>query len=235
VHGFSSPSIVEKIIDQLPEGQGKSAFLLYTAGDCVRINQMAGRRMKTLLKRRHYDVSYERLIVMGSNWLIGYTDAFNRQLYTAAQAKARHMALQIKQQEKRLYAFVPVLHHAGWLFHKMERLGAKLFGYTLYTADTCTQCGKCIQACPVGNIYHKEGGIQFRGHCQMCMRCLYQCPVHAIRSHGLQWMVLKSGYSLETILDVSLDGEDIEKKGIVTAETKGYFKHFISYFEDIDR
>jgi ferredoxin len=247
VHAFSSPPIIEQVIRLLPNGCDREAFLLYTAGDFVRINQMAGRKVIALLRKQRYKVNYERLIVMGSNWLIGYDDAFNSRLYQAAQIKAAHMVTQLKQKREHRYHFVPVMHHGGWLFYYMEKFGAKLFGRLLHTTDACTRCGKCLNACPVGNIQRKNGQIQFHGKCQMCMRCVYQCPVNAIRSHGLQWMILKEGYSIEKIIkgacgkidgsanDKTSNGNKDDNKAEDQTALKGYSRHFIAYFDDIER
>ncbi len=46
--------------------------------------------------------------------------------------------------------------------------------------DACTQCGKCLEACPTGIIVNGHAGypiIDFdRGHCTFCGKCREICP-----------------------------------------------------------
>ena len=48
--------------------------------------------------------------------------------------------------------------------------------------EKCTQCGWCVNHCPVRNITMTEQGVQFEDDCIICMRCYNFCPVQAIQS-----------------------------------------------------
>ena len=46
---------------------------------------------------------------------------------------------------------------------------------------SCTRCGKCIAACPLGAARGIVEGKIFHEDCFSCARCLNKCPVDAIR------------------------------------------------------
>ena len=50
-------------------------------------------------------------------------------------------------------------------------------------ATKCLKCGKCVDACPVGDIRGGKGCVPewiHNGHCLTCFACFHHCPVHAI-------------------------------------------------------
>ncbi len=48
-----------------------------------------------------------------------------------------------------------------------------------YAADTCIQCGKCAQECPVHAIPAEAPSITDSALCISCMHCVAICPEHA--------------------------------------------------------
>lgn len=48
------------------------------------------------------------------------------------------------------------------------------------TDTSCIACGRCVQACPVGNIRLKEGRPEWLGDCTACLACYHTCPKQAI-------------------------------------------------------
>jgi ferredoxin/flavodoxin len=51
-------------------------------------------------------------------------------------------------------------------------------------AETCISCNRCINICPVHNLYADEDGIKAKGACILCVRCYNFCPTQSILYMG---------------------------------------------------
>lgn len=68
---------------------------------------------------------------------------------------------------------------------------------------------------------------RFGENCLFCMRCVYNCPARAIHARGMNWCIIKDGYQLNDYLEAT-DKDRI----FITRNSRGYWKHFLEYFED---
>lgn len=48
------------------------------------------------------------------------------------------------------------------------------------STETCVGCGKCVEACPLGNIRLNNSRPAWDGNCTHCMACICGCPAQAI-------------------------------------------------------
>lgn len=57
-----------------------------------------------------------------------------------------------------------------------------------YIADSCIDCGRCIEICPKGIFERRPGDTSVRlrleRECCECLACVKQCPVQAIENQG---------------------------------------------------
>lgn len=225
IHALGTPQIVLSWLKTLPIASHKVAIIT-TGADYININKNATQSAIKILSDKGYDVCYDRIVVMASNFAFGYPDAFNKQLYEVAKEKVEDITNDLNHKIIRRYESSYTISLSQMLYYLESRWGAKSFGLSLRTKDTCTKCMICVKLCPRNNIVFKRGKISFKSRCMMCMRCVYNCPVQAIHSVGMNFAILSNGYNIEKIIRSSITDK------FVTQETKGFYKHFINYIED---
>ncbi|MBF4694650.1 EFR1 family ferrodoxin [Fusibacter ferrireducens] len=228
IYGFGTPEIIKHFVDQFEPVQDRKVFILLTGADYIRINHNATASIKRKLQKKGYEVIYERIIAMGSNWLMAYDDHMVRLLYQAAQRKVVHMSIELQNEVRRIYQpNIAIRSTAPMINFCEEKMGAKIFGRFLYANPQCNHCGRCVKHCPSQNIRLEEGQIKFGNKCYMCMRCIYTCSQKAIEAGTMQFVVLKNGYDIENLINNSPEEEPFIESNLV-----GYFKHFIAYLKD---
>lgn len=224
VHAFSAPQIFFDFIYYLPKETKKKTFTFKTSGDPL-FHGGATSLIRKKLKKKGYLVFHENLIVMPANIAIKYNDRLIKQLYNVAQRKIKKKVGEIINEKENLQKNNIILRVFTYLFNSMESLGAKYFGKYLKTSEFCTLCGLCIEECPTNNISKVKGKIFFGKNCAFCMRCVYRCPKNAISNRFLNFFIIKEGYNIQNIIDnPSIKGD------FITNKTRGYFKHFYTYF-----
>ncbi|MDO4160749.1 MAG: EFR1 family ferrodoxin [Prevotellaceae bacterium] len=101
--------------------------------------------------------------------------------------------------EKELNDFVPYIIEKEKGINRLvigsfPKLNTRVFGgfFTKFlitdkpfkvTEDKCLKCGKCAEACPVGNVLFSKDNVpawKHDGSCLACFACYHHCPVHAI-------------------------------------------------------
>lgn len=212
VIGFGTPDIVMKFIKQLPKCEGKKTFIFRTAGGVAPLNYNTSRALIRKLDRKGYDVFYERIFSIGSNWINRFDDEVIKQLYEATIKKISIMCRETKQGVRRK------LKTSTMLRMKMVFLSfiiSKIIwtaGKDMRVSEACSRCGRCINHCPAGNIYLKRGKIRFGNSCNCCMRCIYSCPKGAIHYRLLSFFPVKGGYNIKKILEKPCECSQINEK-----------------------
>lgn len=229
IYGFGAPRVMERFIDILPVVSNKNVFIFKTGADFISVNHNSSGILIRKLQRKGYNVFYDRIICMGSNFYVKYTDEFVKQLYLTAVEKVKHMCKEILSGKERIYKNSILMKSISYVSNFGEdKILARLFGKTLKVTKHCIQCGKCIKNCPTSNIYMENNKIRFKWDCTLCMRCIYQCPNNAIMSRGFNFIIFKDGYDIKGII------QNPNNKGeFITKDTKGFMKHFNSYLNDI--
>ena len=50
-----------------------------------------------------------------------------------------------------------------------------------FRSHDCISCGRCVKACPLGNVtLSNEGTPAWGRHCTLCLACYHVCPRHSI-------------------------------------------------------
>lgn len=61
-----------------------------------------------------------------------------------------------------------------------KRLLKKLRSRVKIDQEKCINCNKCVDACPMDNLYNMDGIIEVRDKCTLCYRCVNLCPTKSI-------------------------------------------------------
>ncbi len=201
IYGFGTPRIVFDFIEMLPRNQSK-VFIIRTGCTNTWINQSASLGMIHQLRKKWYDVFYDRIVIVSSNWLLDLEEDVTRRLYEVTRdKKVPHIAYQIDKGIRRRHSrnfLRDVLVNIIYFFE--DRFGAKMFGKSLYANKKCIDCRLCEKRCPVGNIDFETGKFRAGWNCLWCMKCVYSCPENAIHSRGLDFVQFRNGFNYRWII-----------------------------------
>ncbi len=118
--------------------------------------------------------------------LLKKTPEQNHELIYDAEQKIRESILSFKDGNPTQDGLSLLSHLMGlfvqrlWFQHLVRDYSDKL----TIDKDNCIACGKCIQICPMKNLYLKDGVSTPKGKCTLCYRCINECPVRAITLIG---------------------------------------------------
>jgi ferredoxin len=111
---------------------------------------------------------------------------------------------------------------------RMEKKQAAEFGRYLEAGESCSSCGWCEENCPRENIHLENGRPVFGDKCIICLRCIYGCPNRSIKANRGSFVVVKSGFDLETVKNrmegVPLEPVDKCCKGLLWIGVKNYLE-----------
>lgn len=200
VLGFTSPNIVMKFAKTLPKGNEK-VFIFRTAGGVAPQNYNASKSIKRVLGKKGYDVFYERLFSVNSNWVRRFDDAIVTKLFESDKRKVAIMCEEIIKGQTR---FLKAGFKDGLIMGMIAKIAPvffKIASKDLVVSNSCTHCGLCIKNCPSQNIIEKNGKIKFKMSCNTCMRCVYSCPQKAISYKNFKFFIVPEGYNIKKTIE----------------------------------
>lgn len=218
VHAFNAPEPMHRWLDRGPQGAGRPAAVLSVSGGGeVSPNTACRRGCLRRLRRLGYDPTYERMIVMPSNWIMATSEPLAVKLLDVLPQRMARVAGDL------LGGACRRTHPLFWdralsAVGLLEQSGARMFGRSLRAADTCTGCGLCARQCPASNITLRDGRPVFGNRCNLCLSCTYGCPVQAIQPGFGRFIVIPEGFSLAELQRKSPWTDAVD----IPALTKGY-------------
>jgi ferredoxin len=186
-HGWQPPRIVRKFIRSLKFRNTTAEHYCYAVTTC---GDSTGDTMTILnkeLKAKGMKAVSVFSVLMPESYVclpLMYTDtpAREQEKIAAARQQLKHICQSVTERREnitelttgatpRLYSYVIGAYFNRYMINDRK--------FTVDT-DVCTQCGRCQQVCPVGNIQGTPPVWQHNDSCTMCLACYHHCPVHAI-------------------------------------------------------
>jgi ferredoxin len=221
VISYGTPNIVTQFIKRFPKENNKKLFIFRTAGGVAPINYNVSKHIISKLSNRGYDVFYERLFSIGSNWIVKFDDQIMKQLYTATKKKVSIMCKELSEGKVRILKTGPMRKLLMGIIGYLGPKAMRIVGKDYRVSKSCNHCGNCIRNCPADNIYEKKGEIKFKFSCNGCLRCAYSCPKQAISFRLFSFFLIPSGYNIKKILapkDAELIGSTIDADIITSSD-----------------
>lgn len=199
VYAFNAPKPIDEWLEKIQPTNGRPAVVVSVSGGGD-ISPNTACRVASIqsLEKKGYDVIYEKMLVMPSNFMIAFDESLSAMVLHATPAVVDRMVLNILAGERRRtipYGIDRIASKLGYF----EKFGGKYFGRHLKVTDKCVNCGWCAKLCPMDNIKIIDGNHSFGETCVICLRCVYGCPQNAIEPGLGKFMVLSDGFNLTKI------------------------------------
>lgn len=180
VYAFRLVELVEQWIGRLPQIQGtEAAVISVSGGGEISPNTACRVRCKGLLAKKGYRVTYEKMLVMPSNFAKPTYQYLVPQLIKIIPHKVNLILDDILSGKENLTK--PKTQDRFYAaFGRMEHFGARFFGASIRASDACNHCGLCSKNCPKDNIKMRNGMPKFG------FRCMSLTPVIANQEMGFQ-------------------------------------------------
>jgi ferredoxin len=199
VHACNAPEPVYEYINAISTVDKVQAVVISVSGGGEIIPNTASRlHCIKRLEKKGYDVIYEKMIVMPSNWMVATVDGLAIRLLEILPSKVEKIVSDLFSGVRRRTKpdFINrLLSDMG----ELEKYFSGYFGKKIEANENCNGCGWCEKACPRINITLNNGRPNFNNTCVLCLRCIYGCPQKALMPGIGKFIIIKQGYSLSVI------------------------------------
>ncbi|MGF7057424.1 EFR1 family ferrodoxin [Brassicibacter mesophilus] len=199
VYAFDAPQPVYDWIEDLTfENDIPTVVISVSGGGNIWPNTLCRVSCIKALEKKGYKVFYEKMLVMPSNFVVKTNDDLSMWLLKKIPVVTNKIANDVIIGKRHRTGFkigTKFIH----LFSRIEKKYSGLFGLSLMTKESCNGCGWCAKNCPSNNISMVEEKPIFSNQCIVCMRCIYGCPLKAIYTDKYKFIIIKDGYSIESI------------------------------------
>lgn len=199
VYAFNAPKPVGEWLKKIPQATGKPVVVISVSSG-GEISPNTACRVNTIrrLEKKGYDVIYEKMLVMPSNFMIGFNESLSAMVLHATPVVVSQVVVDLIAGKRRRtwpYGIDRIASKLGYF----ETYGGRFFGRHLKVNDNCINCGWCEKLCPLDNIKILAGEHIFENNCVICLRCVYGCPQHAILPGLGKFILIPGGFSLHKV------------------------------------
>lgn len=229
VYAMNAPLPIDEWLENAHNVNGKPAVVISVSGGGeVTPNTACRRATIKKLESKGYNVIYEKMLVMPSNWIVGIKDDLAIRLLRAAPVKVERIVSDIiagtRKRTKPNF-----INRFFSIIARPEKKVGKNFSKKIKVCDTCIGCGWCANNCPRENITMTEGKPVFGEKCVICLRCIYGCPQKALELSGFKFILVKEGYDLKAVEKrmeniTELESIDALAKGWALSGVKKYLE-----------
>lgn len=229
VYAMNAPIPIDEWIENSPNGNGKPAAVLSVSGGGeVTPNTACRSACKKMLTKKGYNVVYERMIVMPSNWIVKGDDSIGIRLLRKIPHVAEKTADDLLSGKNR-FTKPKLIDSILSKISVLEKKESSYFGNNISVTDDCISCGLCEKKCPRQNIHMSDSKPVFGNRCVICLNCIYSCPKKALEPKKLKFVVIKEGFNINAFLDKINTDETLPPieetaKGAVWSGVRKYLK-----------
>ena len=230
IHAFSAPEPILKFVKTLPPLSGKRAFVFKSSGEGLHLNDGSSQKLIKILKKKGYDVLFERHFVMPYNMIYRHSDEMAKQMWIYTKAMVKLSATEIENGTRRKVKQNIFKRAFTATFRVIEQPFAHIHG-PLFKVNKrkCIECERCIKICPQSNIKIKDGKIKFGSSCVLCMGCSFNCPVDAVKVGLFKFWKVNGSYRLNELVK-----DDSLYFPVVPDRAKGIYRLYKKYYRECD-
>ncbi|KOA19774.1 ferredoxin [Clostridium homopropionicum DSM 5847] len=179
VYCMDLPKIVE---DFLQNYKFKKQSYIFGIVTCAGADGLALNKMKTILDKRGFKLSYGNKVILPDNSIIFPTSNDKKmELLNNQQKVVNKIFTDISDRKTNSYEFKKSIRNQ--ILSKGLKLGLNKI-YKIQNKninkEKCINCGTCEKLCPVSNINKTNGQYIIGKDCENCFACAHWCPQRAI-------------------------------------------------------
>ncbi|MBU8893094.1 MAG: EFR1 family ferrodoxin [Bacteroidales bacterium] len=201
-HGFNFPPIMFHFLLRFPKSNKNKTFIINTRAGLKAgkyfvpgMSGMAQYFSALILLLKGFKIIGMHPVDLPSNWISfhpGIKPTVVESIYNKRKRETERFALNLinnKSDYKGLRAILVdlLITPIAFLYYIIGRF---ILAKTFYASKDCSNCGLCIEKCPVQAIKLVDKRPFWTHKCESCMQCMNICPERAIEtSHGYSFAI----------------------------------------------